>query len=116
MKCSNDWSDGAGKTTLFRILTTLLLPDSGNAPVARIWYSKAVQKYPWIRWIHARKNFLYQDLTVEENLSFFATVFGTTIEQNYALIKDIYSQIEPFRKEKPDNSGGMKQNLPSPVH
>ncbi|HNP98208.1 MAG TPA: ABC transporter ATP-binding protein, partial [Bacteroidia bacterium] len=104
--------DGAGKTTLFRILTTLLLPDSGNAQVAGFDIQKQYKNIRESVGYMPGKFSLYQDLTVEENLSFFATVFGTTIEQNYALIKDIYSQIEPFRKRKAGQlSGGMKQKL-----
>lgn len=104
--------DGAGKTTLFRIMTTLLLADSGKALVDGL---DAVRDYKEIRkrvgYTPGRFS-LYQDLTVEENLSFFATVFGTTIEENYHLIKDIYQQIEPFKKRRAGKlSGGMKQKL-----
>ncbi len=104
--------DGAGKTTLFRILTTLLLPSSGTAEVVGF---DVVKDYKEIRkrvgYMPGRFS-LYQDLTVEENLSFFATIFGTSIEENYDLIKDIYVQIEPFKKRKAGKlSGGMKQKL-----
>ncbi|MCK9448021.1 MAG: ABC transporter ATP-binding protein [Bacteroidales bacterium] len=104
--------DGAGKTTLFRILTTLLLADSGTAIVDGL---DVVRDYKVIRtrvgYMPGRFS-LYQDLTVEENLSFFATVFGTTIEENYHLIKDIYQQIEPFKNRRAGKlSGGMKQKL-----
>ncbi len=104
--------DGAGKTSLFRILTTLLLPDSGTATVDGF---DVVRDYKAIRnrvgYMPGRFS-LYQDLTVEENLTFFATVFGTTIQENYHLIKDIYSQIEPFKERKAGAlSGGMKQKL-----
>jgi len=104
--------DGAGKTTLFRILTTLLLADSGTATVNG---SDVVKDYKSIRkrvgYMPGRFS-LYQDLTVEENLNFFATVFHTTIEENYELVKDIYQQIEPFRKRRAGAlSGGMKQKL-----
>jgi ABC-type multidrug transport system ATPase subunit len=104
--------DGAGKTTLMRILTTLLLPDEGAAYVAD-WDIKA--DYRSIRrnvgYMPGRFS-LYQDLTVEENLRFFATLFGTTVEANYDLIREIYSQIEPFRKRRAGKlSGGMKQKL-----
>jgi ABC-2 type transport system ATP-binding protein len=104
--------DGAGKTTLMRILTTLLLADEGEA-----WVNDrhVVKQYRAIRktvgYMPGRFS-LYQDLTVEENLTFFATIFGTSIKENYDLIKDIYVQIEPFRKRKAgDLSGGMKQKL-----
>ncbi len=104
--------DGAGKTTLFRILTTLLLADSGSATVDGI---DVVKGYKEIRkrigYMPGRFS-LYQDLTVEENLKVFATVFDTTIEQNYELIKDIYQQIEPFKTRRAGAlSGGMKQKL-----
>lgn len=104
--------DGAGKTTLMRIIMTLLLPDSGEAKTDRL---DAVKDYKKIRHIvgYMPGRFsLYQDLSVEENLKFFATVFGTTIEENYDLIKDIYYQIEPFKKRRAGKlSGGMKQKL-----
>lgn len=104
--------DGAGKTTLFRILTTVLLADKGTASVCGL---DVVNDFKEIR---CRVGYmpghfsLYQDLTVEENLEFFATVFNTSIEENYDLIKDIYSQIEPFKHRRAGNlSGGMKQKL-----
>ncbi len=104
--------DGAGKTTIFRILTTLLLADEGTATVANF---DVLENYKDIRdnvgYMPGRFS-LYQDLTVEENLTFFATIFGTTIEENYDLIKDIYIQIEPFKNRRAgDLSGGMKQKL-----
>lgn len=104
--------DGAGKTTLFRILTTLILADKGTATVdgldVRRDY-KAIRRR--IGYMPGRFS-LYQDLSVEENLSFFATIFGTTIQENYPLIADIYCQIERFRKRKAGAlSGGMKQKL-----
>ena len=105
-------TDGAGKTTLFRILTTLLIADEGTATVANF---DVIKKYKNIRnsvGYMPGKFSLYQDLTVEENLTFFATIFGTTIEENYDLIKDIYVQIEPFKNRRAGNlSGGMKQKL-----
>ena len=104
--------DGAGKTTLFRILTTLLFADEGTATVADF---DVVEGYKSIRnsvGYMPGKFSLYQDLTVEENLDFFATIFGTTIEENYDLIKDIYVQIEPFKTRRAGKlSGGMKQKL-----
>ncbi len=104
--------DGAGKTTLFRILTTLLIADSGTAEVDG---KDVVNNYKEIRknvgYMPGRFS-LYQDLSVEENLEFFATIFGTTIEENYELIEDIYVQIAPFKKRRAgDLSGGMKQKL-----
>ena len=104
--------DGAGKTTLFRILTTLLIADEGKATVAGM---DVISDYKLIRnsvgYMPGRFS-LYQDLTVQENLTFFATIFGTTLEQNYELIKDIYIQIEPFKDRRAGKlSGGMKQKL-----
>ncbi|HOJ66975.1 MAG TPA: ABC transporter ATP-binding protein [Paludibacteraceae bacterium] len=104
--------DGAGKTTLFRMLTTLILADEGKATV--LGYD-VVNDYQEIRkyvgYMPGRFS-LYQDLTVEENLKFFASVFGTTVEENYDLIKNIYRQIEPFKNRRAGQlSGGMKQKL-----
>jgi len=104
--------DGAGKTSLFRILTTLLLADSGTAKVDGY---DVVRDYAEIRrrvgYMPGRFS-LYQDLSVEENLEFFATLFNTTVKENYHLIKDIYRHIEPFRTRKAGAlSGGMKQKL-----
>lgn len=104
--------DGAGKTSLFRILTTLILADEGIASVDGF---DVVADYAQIRkrvgYMPGRFS-LYQDLTVEENLTFFATVFNTTIEENYDLVKDIYQQIEPFKHRRAGKlSGGMKQKL-----
>jgi ABC-2 type transport system ATP-binding protein len=104
--------DGAGKTTLFRILTTLLIANEGSAIVDGY---DVVKDFKQIRqsvgYMPGRFS-LYQDLSVEENLQFFATIFNTSIEQNYDLIKDIYSQIEPFKKRRAGKlSGGMKQKL-----
>ena len=104
--------DGAGKTSLFRILTTLLLADSGKAYVDGF---DVVKDYEEIRsrvGYMPGKFSLYQDLTVEENLEFFATIFNTSFQKNYHLIKDIYQQIEPFKHRKAGKlSGGMKQKL-----
>lgn len=104
--------DGAGKTSLFRILTTLLLADEGAATVDGL---DVVKDYKEIRnrvGYMPGKFSLYQDLTVQENLDFFATIFNTSIEENYDLVKDIYSQIEPFKNRKAGKlSGGMKQKL-----
>ncbi len=104
--------DGAGKTSLFRILTTLLLPDEGTATVEGFDVDRDFREIRKITGYMPGRFSLYQDLTVEENLSFYATVFGTTVEENYDLIKDIYIQIEPFRKRRAGKlSGGMKQKL-----
>lgn len=104
--------DGAGKTSLFRILTTLLLADSGKATVDGLDVAKDYKTLRKKVGYMPGKFSLYQDLTVEENLNFFATVFSTTVQQNYDLIKDIYVQIEPFSKRRAGKlSGGMKQKL-----
>ncbi|MBI5403138.1 MAG: ABC transporter ATP-binding protein [Ignavibacteriae bacterium] len=104
--------DGAGKTTLFRMLTTLLKPMSGYAKVLGFDIVKDYKKIrKHVGYMPGRFS-LYQDLSVEENLKFFATIFGTTIEENYDLIKDIYILLEPFKKRKAGKlSGGMKQKL-----
>lgn len=104
--------DGAGKTSLFRILTTVLLPDAGSATVGGF---DTVRDYQEIRrrvgYMPGRFS-LYQDLSVRENLQFFAAIFNADIEKNYELIRDIYSQLEPFQKRKAGQlSGGMKQKL-----
>lgn len=104
--------DGAGKTSIFRILTTVLLADKGNAAV--MGYD-VVKDYAAIRnivgYMPGRFS-LYQDLTVEENLNFFATIFNTTIQENYDLVADIYKQLEPFKTRRSGKlSGGMKQKL-----
>ena len=104
--------DGAGKTTLFRILATLILPDAGDA---RVLGHDVVQELWQIR---ARVGYmpgrfsLYPDLTVRENLDFFAAVFGTTVDEGYTLIAPIYAQIERFANRRAGAlSGGMKQKL-----
>ena len=104
--------DGAGKTTLFRVLTTLLLPDAGTARVlgldvvADLWALRRRVGYMPGRFS------LYPDLSVEENLRFFASVFGTTLEAQYEMIAPVYDQIEPFRDRRAGAlSGGMKQKL-----
>ncbi len=104
--------DGAGKTTLFRMLASLLIPDGGKAAVMGC---DIVRDYKELRrrigYMPGRFS-LYQDLTIEENLAFFASIFGTTVEQNYDMIADIYRQIEPFKKRRAGKlSGGMKQKL-----
>jgi ABC-type multidrug transport system ATPase subunit len=104
--------DGAGKSSLFRILTSLLLPDSGTAIMNGYDVVKDYRKIRQIIGYMPGRFSLYQDLSVEENLTFFATLFNTTIEENYHLIKDIYQQIEPFKKRRAGAlSGGMKQKL-----
>jgi len=104
--------DGAGKTTLLRMIATVLLPDTGTI---RLLEYDAVKDYREIRcrlgYMPGRFS-LYPDLTVEENLTFYATVFGTTIEENYSLISSIYKHLEPFKDRLARNlSGGMKQKL-----
>lgn len=104
--------DGAGKSTIIRILASLLLPDSGSASMVGF---DVVKKYKDIRKIigYMPGRFsLYQDMTIEENLNFFASIFNTTVEENYSLIEDIYVQIEPFKNRRAGKlSGGMKQKL-----
>src|SRR5688572_3620399 len=104
--------DGAGKSSIFRMLTTLLLPDGGSATVDGF---DVVKDYKSIRntvGYMPGKFSLYQDLSIVENLNFFATVFGTTVEENYDMIREIYVQIEPFKKRRAGKlSGGMKQKL-----
>ncbi|MDD4778563.1 MAG: ABC transporter ATP-binding protein [Fermentimonas sp.] len=104
--------DGAGKTSLFRILASLILPDSGSAIMNGYDVVKDYRKIRQIIGYMPGRFSLYQDLSVEENLTFFATLFNTTIEENYHLIKDIYQQIEPFKDRRAGAlSGGMKQKL-----
>lgn len=104
--------DGAGKTALFKILVTLLLPDSGTARVFDYDVAKDYLALRKITGYMPGKFSLYLDLTVAENLDFFASVFGTTVKENYDLIKDIYVQLEPFKDRRAGKlSGGMKQKL-----
>ncbi len=104
--------DGAGKSTLLRMLNSLMIPDEGSI---RMWGLDPVNDYKKVRYIIGYmpgKFSLYTDLTIEENLEFFATVFGTTVKENYHLVKDIYQQIEPFKNRRAGKlSGGMKQKL-----
>lgn len=104
--------DGSGKSSLFRILTTLLLPTKGEAIVEGMSVVKDYKEIRRVVGYMPGRFSLYQDLTVEENLKVFAEVFETSIEENYHLIKDIYQQIEPFKKRRAGRlSGGMKQKL-----
>ncbi|MBT2161585.1 ABC transporter ATP-binding protein [Zobellia barbeyronii] len=104
--------DGAGKTSLIKILGTLLLANSGTAEIEGMDVVKQYQNIRRQIGYMPGKFSLYQDLTVEENLNFYASIFGTTLEENYDLIKDIYKQIEPFKKRRAGKlSGGMKQKL-----
>ncbi len=104
--------DGAGKTSIFRMLTTVILPDSGSASIENLDMVKDYKEIRKILGYMPGRFSLYQDLSVEENLEFFASVFNTTIEENYDLIRDIYIQIEPFKHRKAGQlSGGMKQKL-----
>lgn len=104
--------DGAGKTSLFRIIATLLLPDGGQASVFGHDVVSGMNEIRKMVGYMPGRFSLYQDLSVEENLNFFATLFGTTVEREYDSIKAIYSQIEPFRKRRAGAlSGGMKQKL-----
>lgn len=104
--------DGAGKTTLFRIMASLLLPDTGEVSVCGLDVARQMADIRRIVGYMPGRFSLYQDLTVEENLNFFAKVFGTTIEEGYDGIRSIYSQIEKFRNRKAGAlSGGMKQKL-----
>lgn len=104
--------DGSGKTSLFRLLTTLLLPDEGSMEVDGLDVVKDFRKVRHIVGYMPGRFSLYSDLSIEENLDFFATVFGTSLKENYHLIRDIYVQIEPFKKRLAGKlSGGMKQKL-----
>lgn len=105
-------ADGAGKTTLLRILTTLMLPDVGGGRLAELDIVKDFKKIRKIIGYMPGVFSLYMDLSVEENLEFFAAIYGTTIQENYELIEDIYSQLEPFKNRRAGAlSGGMKQKL-----
>ena len=104
--------DGAGKTTMFRILCSLLLPATGSATVDGYDVVKQMREVRCRVGYMPGKFSLYQDLTIEENLKFFATLFGTTVEEGYDSIKAIYSQIERFKDRRAGAlSGGMKQKL-----
>lgn len=104
--------DGAGKTSIFRVLTTLLQADKGSATVQGLDVVKDYQRIRQILGYMPGKFSLYQDLTVEENLHFFATLFGTSIEANYGIIREIYEQLKPFKDRRAGKlSGGMKQKL-----
>lgn len=104
--------DGSGKTTLFKILATLILPDNGKVFINGFNVSADYKKIRNIIGYMPEKFSLYQDLSVEENLTFFADIFGTSIKENYGIVKDIYSHIEPFKDRLAGRlSGGMKQKL-----
>jgi len=104
--------DGSGKTSLFRILTSLLIPDSGTVSIDGLDVVKDFKKIRNITGYMPGRFSLYTDLSVEENLNFYASIFNTSVKENYDLIKDIYSHIEPFKKRKVHAlSGGMKQKL-----
>ncbi len=104
--------DGAGKTTLFRILTTLMLPDTGTAEVCGFDVVRQMRQIRGISGYMPGRFSLYPDLSVEENLNFYAALFGGKVSDNYDMIAPIYSQLAPFRKRRAANlSGGMKQKL-----
>jgi ABC-2 type transport system ATP-binding protein len=104
--------DGAGKTTLFRIITTLMLPGSGHVRIKNLDVVKEYKKIRTFTGYMAGRFSLYQDLTVKENLAFYATIFGTSIKENYHLIKNVYRFLEPFENRPAGKlSGGMKQKL-----
>jgi ABC-type multidrug transport system ATPase subunit len=104
--------DGAGKTSLFRLITTLLIPDNGTVTVFGFNTVRDYRKIRTFTGYMPGRFSLYPDLTVQENLSFYATIFGTTVEENYHLVKPVYSFLEPFRNRLSRNlSGGMKQKL-----
>lgn len=104
--------DGGGKTSLFRIISTLLLADKGMINLSGLDIVKDYEKVRQIIGYMPERFSLYPDLTVNENLNFFAHVFGANIKQNYHIIGSIYSQLEPFKDRKAGKlSGGMKQKL-----
>jgi ABC-2 type transport system ATP-binding protein len=104
--------DGAGKTSIFRMLTTLILPDSGSATVTGFDIVKDFKAIRNTIGYMPQRFSLYQDLSVEENISFFATIFNVKLADNYHLIEDIYKQLEPFKDRRAGKlSGGMKQKL-----
>ena len=104
--------DGAGKTTLFRILTTLIMPDGGHATVDGLDVLKDYKELRTRVGYMPGRFSLYPDLSVKENLDFFAGIFGVTLEENYDLVAPIYRQIEPFKTRRAGKlSGGMKQKL-----
>ncbi len=104
--------DGAGKTSLLRILVSLIIPDKGSAIIFGYDVVKEYKKIRDIVGYMPGRFSLYQDLSVEENLNFYATVFGTSLNENYDLIRDIYIHIEPYKKRIAGRlSGGMKQKL-----
>jgi ABC-type multidrug transport system ATPase subunit len=104
--------DGGGKSSLFHVLTTLVLPDNGSA---RVMGADIIKDYTYIRrnlGYMPGSNSVYNDLSIEENLKFYATVYGSTLKESYDIIRDIYVQIEPFKSRPAGKlSGGMKQKL-----
>ena len=104
--------DGSGKSTIFEIMTTLLIPDSGTGFINGLSISKDFRKIRALIGYMPGRFSLYPDLTVHENLQFYARIFGSSIDENYYLIEGIYKLLEPFAKRKAgDLSGGMKQKL-----
>ena len=104
--------DGAGKSTLFRIMASLLIPDSGSCSMLGYDVVKDYRDVRQIIGYMPGRFSLYMDLSVEENLAFYARVFGTTVQENYELIRDVYEQIAPYKKRLAGRlSGGMKQKL-----
>ena len=104
--------DGAGKTTLFRLLATLIAPEGGKAEIEGLDIVKDYRKIRTVLGYMPGKFSLYPDLSVKENLDFFASVFGQSVERNYGLIENIYCRLKPFEKRKAGKlSGGMKQKL-----
>jgi ABC-2 type transport system ATP-binding protein len=104
--------DGAGKTTLFRIITTLMVPGSGHVRIKNMDAVKDFRKIRTFTGYMAGRFSLYQDLTVKENLAFYATIFGTSIKANYPIIRNVYRYLEPYENRPAGKlSGGMKQKL-----
>jgi ABC-2 type transport system ATP-binding protein len=104
--------DGAGKSTLFRIMASLLVPDAGSCSMLGYDVVRDYRKVRQMIGYMPGRFSLYMDLSVEENLAFYARVFGTTVREHYDLVKEVYEQIAPYRKRLAGKlSGGMKQKL-----